>query len=428
MVSDVSKATEAPVPQTSDGMPRDRRRRMLVEAAVELNARGVGQVSLGDVAARLGITRTALYNYVEDQKDLVFQCYRETCEAMARTLVRARKRNAGVIDCIDAFVDGMADPENVAIAAITDLAFLEEEQRDTISGLLSGVVSELAQIIETGIKAHDVRPCSPVIIARAILAFVSWPPLLPTTNPDLVREAQPHLVETTKSLLRCGVAARRGSLLDIPSVGRRSTDEVLTNVFERTAVVRAKKDMLLAKGSRLLNLKGVELTSLDEIAASVGVSKAVIYHNIGDKPTFVLECYRRAYRIALEIGGRMEQFEGDRATALATAMFELAFAHLQDDAPLLFPVVGFATYSATIIEETRETNRLLQAIYERAIDAGIAENSIRDLNVPALLSLLPAMIQWLDKWQAIPPGVETSDLQIATEIAQLIGVGLSPLA
>lgn len=37
---------------------------MPAEAAWELNVRGVGQVSLGDVAARLGVTRAALYNCV----------------------------------------------------------------------------------------------------------------------------------------------------------------------------------------------------------------------------------------------------------------------------------------------------------------------------------------------------------------------------
>lgn len=406
---------------------QDRRRRMLAEAASELNARGVGQVSLGDVATRLGVTRTALYNYVGDQRDLVFQCYRQSCEMMARSLTRARQRHPDALDCVDAFVDAMAEPETAPIAAITDLAFLDEEQRDTISGLLSGVISELALIIEAGVKAGAVRPCSPVIIARAILAFVSWPPLLPPTNPDLVEQAQPFLTPTIKSLLRLGMTKRRDRLVEIRPRADAPGGNTLTNVFERSALARAKKDALLAKGSRLLNAKGVEMTSLDEIAASVGVSKAVIYHNIGDKPTFVLECYRRAYRIALEIARRMEQSEADRATAITTALYEIAFAHLKDDAPLLFPVVGFATLSDTIVSETRETNISLQTIYEQAVEAGFAEGSLRRLDAPSLLSLMPATIQWLDKWRAIPPGPEPDDETIAGEIAQLIGVGLSPL-
>lgn len=401
---------------------------MLAQAALELNARGVGQVSLGDVAQRLGVTRTALYNYVEDQKDLVFQCYRQSCEVMARSLTRARQRHPDPLACLDAFVDAMAAPDNAPLAAITDLAFLDEEQRDTISGLLSGVVSELALIVESGVKTGALRPCSPVIVARAILAFVSWPPLLPPTNPDLVEQAQPFLTRTIKSLLRSGMAQRRDRLIDIQPCTTASGADPLTNVFERSALARAKKDALLAKGSQILNAKGVEMTSLDEIAASVGVSKAVIYHNIGDKPTFVLECYRRAYRIALQIARRMDGAGTDRVTAIATALYEIAFAHLKEDAPLLFPVVGFATLSDTIVSETRETNLSLQAVYERAVQAGIAEGSLRQIDTAALLSLMPATIQWLEEWRAIPPGPEPADETIASEIAQLVGVGLSPLA
>jgi AcrR family transcriptional regulator len=417
----------APSPDTADGTGLDRRRRMLAEAALELNARGAGQVSLGDVANRLGVTRTALYNYVEDQKDLVFQCYRQSCEVMAKTLTRVRQRHGDALDCIDAFVDAMAQPDNAPIAAIADLAFLDDDRRDTISGLLSGVVLELAHIIETGMKAGAVRPCAPILVARAILAFVSWPPLLPPTNPELVERAQPHLAATTKSLLRLGMATDRRRLIRLEPSGDPAAAGLPTNVFERSDLARAKKEALLAKGSRLLNTKGVELTSLDEIAASVGVSKAVIYHNIGDKPTFVLECYRRSYRIALEIAGRMDRSTSDRATAIPTALYEIAYAHLQEDAPLLFPVVGFATLSETIVSETRNTNLSLQAIYHEAVRAGFAEGVVRRLDVPSLLSLMPATIQWLDKWQSIPPGPAADDDETAREIAQLVAVGLSPL-
>lgn len=404
---------------------RDRRRALLDEAAVELNGRGVGQVSLGDVAGRLGLTRTALYNYVEDQRDLVFQCYRHSCEVLARTLNRARQQNGDALDCIDDFVTRMAEPGAAPIAAITDLAFLDDEQRDTIEGIMSGILAELANVIDGGIRSGSVRECSSITVARTILAFVSWPPLLPPTNPEMVDHALPHLLATTKTLLRWGIAADRSKRLGLQEAADVRTGEPSTNVFERSELVKMKKEALLAKGSRLLNLKGIEETSLDEIAASLGVSKAVIYHNIGDKPTFVLECYRRAYRIALEIAERMEAHPGERDEALTAAMHGLATIHLRDDAPLLFPVVGFASVPEKIATETRETNRKLQAIYGRAVTTGIAEGSLRRFDADALLALLPAAIHWLDKWRALPTGSSDSDVLVAAEIATLVAVGLS---
>jgi AcrR family transcriptional regulator len=417
----------APDPTESAGLGRDRRRALLTEAAMELNARGVGQASLGDVAARLGVTRTALYNYVEDQRDLVYQCYRHSCEVLARTFTRARQRHEDALDCLDDFIERMSSADAAQIAAITDLIFLDDEQRDTIVGLLSGIIAEVGHVIESGIKTGKIRPCESIIVARAVLAFVSWPPLLPPTNPELMTVAGPNLLTTTKSLLRWGIAAKREAIIDVRHDLNVRTDEPLTNVFERAAVAKAKKEALLAKGSRLLNLKGADMTSLDEIAASVGVSKAVIYHNIGDKQTFVLECYRRAYRFALDTANRMEASKADRATALTTAMYDLALAHLREDAPLLFPVVGFASVSETIVSETREINRTLLEIYERAVQAGIAEGSLQDHDAASLIAMLPASIQWLDKWRSIPSGSDESNELTASEIARLVNVGLSPL-
>jgi AcrR family transcriptional regulator len=411
-----------PVPQNSG---RDRRRALIEEAAVELNGRGVGQVSLGDVAARLGVTRTALYNYVEDQRDLVFQCYRHSCETLARMLNRARQQHVDALDCIEDFVGRMAEPGLAPIAAITDLAFLEEEQRDTIEGILSGILAELADVIERGMQAGTIRDCAPIVVARTILAFVSWPPLLPPTNPELVDDALPHLLSTTRMLLRWGIAADRRRLVRFEAPDDLRPSEPSANVFARSELLKLKKEALLARGSRLLNLKGIEETSLDEIAASLGVSKAVIYHNIGDKPTFVLECYRRAYRIALEIAVRMEASDGDRADALIGAMHMLAATHLRDDAPLLFPVVGFASVPPTIASETRDTNRQLQAIYSRAVECGITEGSVRPCDPSALLALLPAAIHWLDKWRALPAGCADDDANVAAEIARLVAIGLS---
>ena len=56
------------------GGRRSKRDAVLDEAAARLNARGVSLASLSEVAQALGLTRAALYYYVEDRDDLVFQC------------------------------------------------------------------------------------------------------------------------------------------------------------------------------------------------------------------------------------------------------------------------------------------------------------------------------------------------------------------
>lgn len=54
--------------------------RVLDEAARQLNEKGVLLTSLAEIAAKLGVTRGAMYYYVADREDLVFQCYRRARE------------------------------------------------------------------------------------------------------------------------------------------------------------------------------------------------------------------------------------------------------------------------------------------------------------------------------------------------------------
>src|SRR4051812_46163240 len=87
-----------------------RQEQMLDEAAKQLNARGVSLTSLSDIAESLGVSRATLYQYVEDREDLVFQCYRRSCEVMARHLGEAIRLGNDAVAVIEIFIDRMLDP------------------------------------------------------------------------------------------------------------------------------------------------------------------------------------------------------------------------------------------------------------------------------------------------------------------------------
>src|ERR1044071_7859323 len=88
-----------------EGPRRGKRDAVLDAAARQLNARGVSQTSLSEIAAELGVSRAALYYYVEDREDLVFQCYRRACEAMARDLDAASKAPGDGLERLVFFVE-----------------------------------------------------------------------------------------------------------------------------------------------------------------------------------------------------------------------------------------------------------------------------------------------------------------------------------
>jgi AcrR family transcriptional regulator len=69
-----------------------------------------------------------------------------------------------------------------------------------------------------------------------------------------------------------------------------------TNDEER----RQKRAALLLAAARMFNEKGFYATSLDDVAASLGVTKPVIYHHLGNKEQVLFECMNIALEKLLE--------------------------------------------------------------------------------------------------------------------------------
>ena len=54
-----------------------------------------------------------------------------------------------------------------------------------------------------------------------------------------------------------------------------------------------KRDAVLTAALRMFNARGFHATSLDDVAASLGISKPTIYHYLGNKEQVLIECVTR---------------------------------------------------------------------------------------------------------------------------------------
>ena len=93
-------------PATSASSAANKHERVLDEAARQLNEKGVLLTSLAEIAAKLGVTRGAMYYYVADREDLVFQCYRRAAEITARHLLEASRASGTAASRSNALTTG----------------------------------------------------------------------------------------------------------------------------------------------------------------------------------------------------------------------------------------------------------------------------------------------------------------------------------
>jgi AcrR family transcriptional regulator len=223
-------------------------------------------------------------------------------------------------------------------------------------------------------------------------------------------------------LLEDGVAAPgAGNSTYIPfDLSHR--DVPVGQVFDAAALAAAKQEALLASASWLFNLKGIDATSLEEIAERVGVTKRVIYHNVGDKQTLVAACYRRSFRFHEGVEAQMTGYAGSRLEAFCASTHANAEASLREDIAPLAPLVNLEALPAEAHEAIQAAGERLLGRYLAAFAQGQAEGSMRQLPSHAVLAMHPGLFQWLPKWfDTMSPAEREA---APRELAELTRLGL----
>jgi AcrR family transcriptional regulator len=405
-----------------EGARRSKRDAVLDAAARQLNARGVSQTSLSEIAAELGVSRAALYYYVEDREDLVFQCYRRACEAMARDLDAAAKLAGDGLARLLAFVDLALDAERPEPAALAEVGALGSPNRETIEALQRGNVAQLVDLLEAGLADGSIRPCDPIIVAQAIVGIVSWIPLVPRWTGEAEAGFRTRARNGARTLLRHGVATDPNTALGYQPLDLSRLRAPRGNVFDRDAAAAMKLEELLRAASRLFNKKGVEATSIDEIAAEVGATKGVVYHYLADKPDLVARCFRRAFTLSDRILAAVELHPGTAMQRNLAAVELLVRMNLDDEFCPLAPLAGVEALPADARQEIMARVRALEQGYPDVAREGLADGSVRDVDLTAVAECMAGAFGWLHKWWR--PELAPAD-RIVREHVRLLAGGLA---
>jgi AcrR family transcriptional regulator len=403
---------------------KSRREQLLDEAARELNSKGISMTSLTDVADRLGFSRASLYYYVEDREDLMFQVYLRSSEIMARQLGEAAQFGRTAQQVVADFVARVLDPAEPELAALSEIGLLDKAERETVLGVYEAVVARLASVLEVGCRAGDIRQCDFPIVSRTIISIIHSIPV----NSALVatlRVSRPQIIAAAADILGNGWAADRRREVNPPAIDFSPLLSPAGGLFDREAQFEAKREKILAAASLLFNRRGVDTTSLDDIAAAVGATKRTLYHYVGDKQTILSACYARTDRIFCFIREQAAAQGGSAAETLIAVLRGNAISHQRDDIEPLRPSTGYDSLSAQEKILATERGRELVQAYRALCREAQGENSMRDINRDCLLLLLRGSGSWLAK--GLIRGDDQRKAQIAAEIADVLRLGLNPV-
>jgi AcrR family transcriptional regulator len=403
---------------------KPRREQLLDQAARELNSKGISMTSLAAVADNLGFSRASLYYYVEDREDLMFQVYLRSSEIMARRLGEAAQSGSSALQVVGNFVSRTLDPAEPELAALSEIGLLDQAARETVLGIFEAVVARLASLLETGARAGNIRSCDFPIVARTIISIIHS---IPLNSPlaTALHVSRDEIIAAATDILANGWAADRTREVNPPAIDLSPLLTQPGGLFDRGAQFDAKREKILAAASQLFNRRGVDTTSLDDIAAAVGATKRTLYHYVGDKQTILSACYARTDRIFSFI---REQATAQGGTAIDTLIAVLranAISHQRDDIEPLRSSTGYDALSDAEKVLASERGRVLVQAYRALCREAHNEHSMRDVNRDCLLLFMRGAGSWLAK--GLVRGDDQRKAQIAAEIADLLRLGLNPI-
>jgi AcrR family transcriptional regulator len=403
---------------------KSRREELLDEAARELNSKGISMTSLTDVADRLGFSRASLYYYVEDREDLMFQVYLRSSEIMARQLGEAALLGGTALKVVSNFVAKILDPAAPELAALSEIGLLDQAERETVLGIYEAVVARLASVLEVGAKAGEVRRCDFPIVARTIISIIHSIPLYSPLAAAL-KVSRQQIIESATDIIVNGWDADRARAVEPPPIDFSPLLAQPGGLFDRGALIEAKREKILAAASQLFNRRGVDTTSLDDIAAAVGATKRTLYRYVGDKQTILSACYARTDKIFCFIREQASAQGGSAIETLIAVLRANSISHQRDD---IEPLRASTGYDALNEQEkavaTKRAAELVQA-YRALCRESQSENSMRDINRDCLLLLLRGAGSWLAK--GLVRGDDQRKAQIAAETADVLRIGLASL-
>jgi TetR/AcrR family transcriptional regulator len=194
------------------------------------------------------------------------------------------------------------------------------------------------------------------------------------------------------SLLPLVIAGRRETTL--PARPRRA-DAWKDAGQSRDDQFAAKRAALIRKAARAFSARGFYNTSLDDIAAELGVTKPALYYYVKNKEEILYACHQISNELGAQAMTFAESLPGcglDRVVALARRYVELLTGEFGASAVLMeFDALQPESKKTIVAGRKRFDRRSLVA-------KGVEDGSIRKVDPKLTVFFFMGSVNWMTRW------------------------------
>ncbi|WP_020401152.1 TetR/AcrR family transcriptional regulator [Kordiimonas gwangyangensis] len=191
----------------------------------------------------------------------------------------------------------------------------------------------------------------------------------------------------------------------------------------RPPTVENARARIVDEASALFASRGVETSTLAEVAEAIGVSKAGVYHYFKSKQDIYDEIIVRALMgLTSTVREALSDVEGD-AERLRTFMLAHARFFEKNHSDFVTMLIGFGGMSnAAHKDEALILRDRYEAILRNILVEGARNGSFRNVDISTSSRAILSMLNWMVRW--FRPGGSKSAEAFAAEYFDFIALGL----
>ena len=158
-----------------------------------------------------------------------------------------------------------------------------------------------------------------------------------------------------------------------------------------------KRQEVLREAAASFNFKGYHATSLTEIATSLGVTKAALYHYFPNKNSLLAACFERAMDVAfasLERGRRQGKNGRERLVLTITGYVSQLIDELNCCVVLMEEQALLPEDRAKLVRQRDRFERALRAL----VKEGIEDGSVVPCDPKLAIFVILGAMNWVAKW------------------------------
>lgn len=160
------------------GRTKGIRRKELLETAARLfNERGFHGTSIQDLATRLGVTKAALYHYVPNKQDLLYQLHVISLDAADKATARAFQEGHNGIErlrlLVYHYLGAICESPTACLILLEDDALRDDQAKEIIEHRRK-LEYGLRDLIRSGIDDGSIIPCDPKAATFVVVGAMNW--------------------------------------------------------------------------------------------------------------------------------------------------------------------------------------------------------------------------------------------------------------